>query len=160
MAQVVWEGDVEPESVLPCRLESPALPLISMHGTGNGDLAVLGSGGRFVNGRMAATGINGFSFSADNNTLFGQRFDNTNTQISLGSRYANLFGATFTGAARGIEPVAGADFVTLDYFNMHSGTGPVTAHDLIVGWSDDDTITDEEIWLCRCHIGHEYNHHP
>ena len=35
--------------------------------------------------------------------------------------------------------------MTLDYFNMHSGTGPVTAHDLIVGWSDDDTITDAEL---------------
>ena len=35
--------------------------------------------------------------------------------------------------------------MTLDYFNMHSGTGPVTMHDLIVGWSDDTTITDAEL---------------
>ena len=66
-------------------------------------------------------------------------------RLSFGSRYANLLGTTFTGAAQGIAPVNGADFVTLDYFNMHSGTGPVTSHDLIVGWSADTTITETEV---------------
>ena len=79
--------------------------------------------------------------------LLAQRFGGTlAAQIRLWFPLREPLGnATFTGAAQGIAPVNGADFVTLDYFNMHSGTGPVTAHDLIVGWSTDETITDDEI---------------
>ena len=115
-AQVVWDGDTSPQTFhLQVGIAGTAVKANT--GTSNGDLAFLGSGGRFAGGRMNANGINGFSFSTDNNTMFAQRFGGTDTQISLGSRYANLFGATFTGAAQGIAPVNGADFVTLDYFN-------------------------------------------
>ena len=70
--------------------------------------------------------------------------DGTSNQIvDLDSRFALLAGATFTGHARGVAPVAGADFVTLDYFNDNSGV-PVTSHALYVGWSDDTTPNDAE----------------
>ena len=118
-AQVVWDGDTSP-STFHLQVGIAGTAVKANTGTTNGDLAFLGSGGRFAGARMNANGINGFSFSANNNTMFAQRFGGTDTQISLGTRYANLFGATFTGAAQGIAPVNGADFVTLDYFNMHS----------------------------------------
>ena len=61
--------------------------------------------------------------------------------------YAPIAGATFTGATGGIAPAAASDFVTKEYAdaNYSSGSAPVTAHDLIAGWSDDTTITDAEI---------------
>ena len=60
---------------------------------------------------------------------------------------ASLSGATFRGAARGIGPVGNTDFVTKGYADANYGgtPTPVTAHDLIAGWSADTTITDAEI---------------
>ena len=143
-AQVVWDGDTSP-STFHLQVGIAGTAVKANTGTSNGDLAFLGSGGRFEGGRMNANAVNGFSFSANNNHLLAQRFGGASGSIDFGSRYANLLGTVFTGAAQGIAPVNGADFVTLDYFNMHSGTGPVTMHDLIVGWSDDTTITDDEL---------------
>ena len=58
-----------------------------------------------------------------------------------------LSGATFKGATGGIAPVGNTDFVTKGYADAHYGgtPTPVTAHDLIAGWSADTTITDAEI---------------
>ena len=58
-----------------------------------------------------------------------------------------LSGATFKGATGGIAPVGNADFVTKGYADANYGGSPtpVTAHDLIAGWSADMTITDAEI---------------
>ena len=58
-----------------------------------------------------------------------------------------LSGATFKGATGGIAPVGNTDFVTKGYADANYGgtPTPVTAHDLIAGWSDDTTITDAEI---------------
>ena len=60
---------------------------------------------------------------------------------------ALLAGATFKGATGGIAPVGNTDFVTKGYADAHYGgtPTPVTAHDLIAGWSADTTITDAEI---------------
>ena len=60
---------------------------------------------------------------------------------------ARLSGATFKGATGGIAPVGNTDFVTKGYADVHYGgtPTPVTAHDLIAGWSADATITDAEI---------------
>ena len=144
VSQVVWEGDTSPNSFY---LQAGIIGTAAHfnHGTGNGEIAVLGSNGRFAGGRMPSNAINGFSFSNDNNTLLAANFGGGQSSIGFGSRYANLLGATFTGAARGIAPVNGADFVTLDYFNDNSGGGPVTMHDLIVGWSANTIILDSEL---------------
>ena len=58
-----------------------------------------------------------------------------------------LSGATFKGATGGIAPVGNTDFVTKGYADANYGGSPtpVTAHDLIAGWSADMTITDAEI---------------
>ena len=58
-----------------------------------------------------------------------------------------LSGATFKGATGGIAPVGNTDFVTKGYADANYGgtPTPVTAHDLIAGWSADTTITDAEI---------------
>ena len=63
-----------------------------------------------------------------------------------------LSGATFKGATGGIAPVGDTDFVTKEYADAnYSGGGstptptPVTAHDLIAGWSADTSISDAEI---------------
>ena len=58
-----------------------------------------------------------------------------------------LSGATFKGATGGIAPVGNTDFVTKGYADANYGGTPipVTAHDLIAGWSADTTITDAEI---------------
>ena len=60
---------------------------------------------------------------------------------------ALLAGATFKGATGGIAPVGNTDFVTKGYADANYGgtPTPVTAHDLIAGWSADTTITDAEI---------------
>ena len=62
---------------------------------------------------------------------------------------AALTGATFTGAARGIAPKAGADFVTLTYFNANKGGGvvptPVVIDDLYFGLSDDAIPEPDEL---------------
>ena len=144
VSQVVWEGDTSPNSFY---LQAGIIGTAAHfnHGTGNGEIAVLGSNGRFAGGRMPSNAINGFSFSNDNNTLLAANFGGGQSSIGFGSRYANLLGATFTGAARGIAPVNGADFVTLDYFNANSGGGPVTTHDLWAGWSADTSISESDV---------------
>ena len=62
---------------------------------------------------------------------------------------ASVSGATFTGAARGIAPRAGADFVTLTYFNANKGGGvaptPVVIDDLYFGLSDDAIPEPDEL---------------
>ena len=53
----------------------------------------------------------------------------------------------FTATIAGIAPVADADLVTKAYADANYGGGsvPVTAHDLIAGWSADTSISDSEI---------------
>ena len=63
---------------------------------------------------------------------------------------ALLSGAWFRGAVRGIAPVRDEDFVTKAYADANYRGGvptpaPVTAHDLIAGWSADTSISDAEI---------------
>ena len=59
---------------------------------------------------------------------------------------AALAGAVFTGAAAGISPVDDADFVTKEYADAnYSGSTPVQTHDLWVGWSTDNTVTETEV---------------
>ena len=59
---------------------------------------------------------------------------------------AALVGATFTGATGGIAPVDDADFVTKEYADAnYSGSTPGQTHDLWVGWSTDNTVTETEV---------------
>ena len=59
---------------------------------------------------------------------------------------AALAGALFTGSAGGIAPVGDADFVTKEYADAnYSGSTPVQTHDLWVGWSTDNTVTETEV---------------
>ena len=71
--------------------------------------------------------------------------EKTAVRTAVGS--ASIAGATFTGATGGIGPVGNTDFVTKGYADANYGgtPTPVTAHDLIAGWSADTTITDAEI---------------
>ena len=59
---------------------------------------------------------------------------------------AALAGALFTGATGGIAPVDDADFVTKEYADAnYSGSTPGQTHDLWVGWSTDNTVTETEV---------------
>ena len=59
---------------------------------------------------------------------------------------AALVGALFTGSTGGISPVDDADFVTKEYADAnYSGSTPVQTHDLWVGWSTDNTVTETEV---------------
>ena len=58
---------------------------------------------------------------------------------------ASLAGATFTGATKGIAPVAGADFVTLSYFGTHRSAPPLLPDDLYFGISDDEIPIASEL---------------
>ena len=59
---------------------------------------------------------------------------------------AALAGALFTGSTGGIAPVGDADFVTKEYADAnYSGSTPVQTHDLWVGWSTDNTVTETEV---------------
>ena len=59
---------------------------------------------------------------------------------------AALAGALFTGSAGGIAPVGSTDFVTKAYADAnYSGSTPVQTHDLWVGWSTDNTVTETEV---------------
>ena len=136
-AQVVWDGDTSP-STFHLQVGIAGTAVKANTGTSNGDLAFLGSGGRFEGGRMNSNAVNGFAFSNDNNHLLAQRFGGASGSIDFGSRYANLNGTTFSGLASGISPVNPANFVTLEYFEAHRGGGGVSTHDLYVGWSVDD----------------------
>ena len=71
--------------------------------------------------------------------------EKTAVRTAVGS--ASIAGATFTGATGGIGPVGNTDFVTKGYADANYGgtPTPVTAHDLIAGWSADIVITDAEI---------------
>ena len=101
VAQVVWEGDVNPSRFyLQAGIVGTAAHF--NHGTGSGDLAF--SGFRvdgLSTGRMNATGINGFSFSADNNTLFGQRFGGARILRSPWVAATRIYSAQPSPARRG-----------------------------------------------------------
>ena len=59
---------------------------------------------------------------------------------------APISGATFTGATGGIAPVGSSDFVTKAYADTnYSGSTPVLTHDLWMGWSADNTVTETEV---------------
>ena len=59
---------------------------------------------------------------------------------------AALAGALFTGATGGIAPTAPAHFITKEYADAnYSGSTPVQTHDLWVGWSTDNTVTETEV---------------
>ena len=124
-AQVVWDGDTSP-STFHLQVGIAGTAVKANTGTTNGDLAFLGTGGRFAGSLMNSNAINGFSFSNDNNHLLAQRFGGGSSNIDFGSRYANLNGTTFTGLASGISPVDSANFVTLEYFEAHRGGGGVS----------------------------------
>ena len=59
---------------------------------------------------------------------------------------AALSGATFTGAAKGIDPVADDDFMTLAYFNTHKLRSPIV-DDLYFGTSDDAIPVSAELTI-------------
>ena len=80
-AQVVWDGDTSP-STFHLQVGIAGTAVKANTGTSNGDLAFLGSGGRFEGGRMNANAVNGFaSFKCQQQPPFGstvwrcQRFD-------------------------------------------------------------------------------------
>ena len=96
-------------------------------GTSDGDLAALGSGGRFPLGRMASNVLRGLSISADDRTLFATQANGNLVNISLGSRYALLAGSTFTGDVDGVT-AGNSDnstkFATTEWVRDHLGTNP------------------------------------
>ena len=71
------------------------------------------------------------------------RKDYVDTQDNLS---ALLAGAVFTGIVSGIAPTAAANFVTKEYADAnYGGSTPVQTHDLWVGWSTDNTVTETEV---------------
>ena len=93
-------------------------------GVASGDIPVLGTGGTLVDARIPATVTR-------------------DTQLAS---YAELSGATFTGAARGLDPTSAQDFVTKAFADIHyAGGAAPTDHELWVGWSADATVSEAEV---------------
>ena len=93
-------------------------------GIADGDIPVLSTGGALLDARVPA------SITRD-------------TQLAS---YAELAGATFTGAARGLDPASAQDFVTKAYADIHyAGGSAPTDHDLWAGWSSDASVDGTEV---------------
>ena len=110
-------------------------------GTSNGDLAELGSNGRFAVARMPANVLTNITISANDRTLFGVRADGSNVQIGLGSRYALLAGSTFTGEVHGITAGDSDDsdlFATTAWVRDHLTANPSNGSARYFGIPDSD----------------------
>ena len=113
--------------------------------TGSGTLQLLAPR------KSAATSTTTTAISDNSITPAQLKADSAVEKAAMTARLAAaaLTGATFTGAARGIAPRAGADFVTLTYFNANKGGGvaptPVVIDDLYFGLSDDAIPEPDEL---------------
>ena len=113
--------------------------------TGSGTLQLLAPR------KSAATSTTTTAISDNSITPAQLKADSAVEKAAMTARLAAaaLTGATFTGAARGIAPRAGADFVTLTYFNANKGGGvapvPTVIDDLYFGLSDDAIPEPDEL---------------
>ena len=100
-AQVVWYGETSPQR-FHLQVGIAGTGAQANVGTSDGDIAELGSGGRFALGRMPGNVLRGLSISADDRTLFATQANGNLVNVSLATRYALLAGATFSGGVHGV----------------------------------------------------------
>ena len=135
---MVYDADAGHLFLLAARVGTAAFQNV---GTDQGELAALGSNGRFPLGRMPSNVLRGLSISADDRTLFATQANGTQVNVSLASRYALLAGSTFTGGVHGVTAGDSDDsdlFATTEWVRDHLTANPSNGSARYFGIPDSD----------------------